>query len=64
MPLLFWGMSECAHFHYNYKHFSEGVYWRDTRTKVNPVLLKPKLVKLYSPLLEEIAEEMVKRCFY
>ncbi|XP_032517342.2 cytochrome P450 CYP12A2-like isoform X1 [Danaus plexippus] len=40
---------------------SEGVHWRDTRTKVNPVLLKPKLVKLYSPLLEEIADEMVQR---
>ncbi|XP_026761747.2 cytochrome P450 CYP12A2-like isoform X2 [Galleria mellonella] len=35
--------------------------WRHFRTKVNPALLKPKLVKLYAPALDEIAKEMVDR---
>ncbi|KAM3965251.1 cytochrome P450 CYP12A2 [Aphomia sociella] len=35
--------------------------WRHFRTKVNPALLKPKLVKLYTPGLEEIAQDMVDR---
>ncbi|XP_059048495.1 cytochrome P450 CYP12A2-like isoform X2 [Achroia grisella] len=35
--------------------------WRHFRTKVNPALLKPKLVKLYEPSLEEIAKELVDR---
>ncbi|XP_046965915.1 cytochrome P450 CYP12A2-like [Vanessa cardui] len=40
---------------------AEGAQWRDFRTKVNPALLKPKLVKLYAPVLEKIAEDMVAR---
>ncbi|CAH0715572.1 unnamed protein product, partial [Brenthis ino] len=40
---------------------AEGAQWRDFRTKVNPALLKPKLVKLYMPTLEKIAEDMVAR---
>ncbi|XP_052741452.1 cytochrome P450 CYP12A2 isoform X2 [Bicyclus anynana] len=40
---------------------AEGMQWRDFRTKVNPALLKPKLVKLYTPVLEEIAKDMVAR---
>ncbi|XP_073956280.1 cytochrome P450 CYP12A2-like isoform X2 [Choristoneura fumiferana] len=40
---------------------AQGPKWRDFRTKVNPALLKPKLVKLYAPALGEIAEEMVDR---
>ncbi|KAL0883187.1 hypothetical protein ABMA27_016626 [Loxostege sticticalis] len=40
---------------------AQGEKWRDFRTKVNPALLKPKLVKLYTPGLEEIAEDAVAR---
>ncbi|XP_026329292.1 cytochrome P450 CYP12A2-like isoform X2 [Hyposmocoma kahamanoa] len=40
---------------------AQGPQWRDFRTKVNPALLKPKLVKLYAPGLDNIAEEMVAR---
>nr|QZP43549.1 cytochrome P450 monooxygenase CYP333A25 [Ephestia elutella] len=40
---------------------AQGTDWRNFRTKVNPVLLKIKLVKLYAPVLEEIADEMVDR---
>ncbi|XP_045772775.1 cytochrome P450 CYP12A2-like isoform X2 [Maniola jurtina] len=40
---------------------AQDMQWRDFRTKVNPALLKPKLVKLYTPVLEEIADDMVAR---
>ncbi|CAK1580242.1 unnamed protein product [Parnassius mnemosyne] len=40
---------------------AQGLKWRDFRTKVNPVLLKPKLVKLYAPALDEISKEMITR---
>ncbi|XP_026327449.1 probable cytochrome P450 12b2, mitochondrial isoform X2 [Hyposmocoma kahamanoa] len=40
---------------------AQGPEWRDFRTKVNPALLKPKLVKLYAPGLDEIAREMVAK---
>ncbi|XP_049873861.1 cytochrome P450 CYP12A2-like isoform X2 [Pectinophora gossypiella] len=39
----------------------QGAQWRQFRTKVNPALLKPKLVKLYAPALEGIAKDMVER---
>ncbi|XP_047503259.1 probable cytochrome P450 12a5, mitochondrial isoform X1 [Pieris napi] len=38
---------------------AEGAQWRDFRTKVNPIFLKPKLVKLYTPALSEIADDML-----
>lgn len=41
--------------------FSQGPQWREFRTKVNPALLKPKLVKVYAPALEEISKDMVAR---
>ncbi|CAH2048629.1 unnamed protein product, partial [Iphiclides podalirius] len=40
---------------------AQGQKWRDFRTKVNPVLLKTQLVKLYTPTLEEISKEMTER---
>ncbi|KAG6443747.1 cytochrome P450 CYP12A2 [Manduca sexta] len=40
---------------------AQGKEWRDFRMKVNPALLKPKLVKLYGPALDEIAVEMTQR---
>ncbi|XP_028171135.1 cytochrome P450 CYP12A2-like isoform X1 [Ostrinia furnacalis] len=40
---------------------AQGEKWRDFRTKVNPALLKPKLVKLYAPGLEQIAEDSIAR---
>ncbi|XP_013186889.2 cytochrome P450 CYP12A2 [Amyelois transitella] len=40
---------------------AQGDDWRSFRTKVNPVLLKIKLIKLYAPVLDEIADEMVDR---
>lgn len=41
--------------------FRQGANWRDFRTKVNPAMLKPKLVKLYAPGLDDIAQELVER---
>ncbi|CAF4917575.1 unnamed protein product [Pieris macdunnoughi] len=38
---------------------AEGAQWRDFRTKVNPIFLKPKLVKLYTSALSEIADDML-----
>ncbi|XP_021188293.3 cytochrome P450 CYP12A2 [Helicoverpa armigera] len=40
---------------------AQGEKWRDFRTKVNPALLKLKLVKVYAPPLDEIAQDMVQR---
>ncbi|KAJ2949035.1 hypothetical protein O0L34_g5977 [Tuta absoluta] len=40
---------------------AQGSQWREFRTKVNPAMLKPKLVKVYAPGLEEIARDMVER---
>ncbi|KAL4713975.1 hypothetical protein ACJJTC_005606 [Scirpophaga incertulas] len=40
---------------------AQGEKWRQFRTKVNPALLKPKLVKLYAPGLESIAKDLVTR---
>ncbi|CAG9786719.1 unnamed protein product [Diatraea saccharalis] len=40
---------------------AQGEKWREFRTKVNPALLKPKIVKLYAPGLEEIADELVSK---
>lgn len=40
---------------------AQGPQWRDFRTKVNPAMLKPKLVKVYTDPLNEIAEDFVKR---
>ncbi|XP_064292414.1 cytochrome P450 CYP12A2-like isoform X2 [Plodia interpunctella] len=40
---------------------AQGESWRKFRTTVNPALLKIKLLKLYAPALEEIADEMVDR---
>lgn len=40
---------------------AQGAQWREFRTKVNPAMLKPKLVKLYAPGLDEIAVEMVEK---
>ncbi|XP_013145296.1 PREDICTED: probable cytochrome P450 12a5, mitochondrial isoform X1 [Papilio polytes] len=40
---------------------AQGEKWRDFRTKVNPVFLKPKLVKLYAPALDGISKEMIER---
>ncbi|KOB72593.1 Uncharacterized protein OBRU01_09064 [Operophtera brumata] len=40
---------------------AQGRKWRDFRTKVNPAMLKPKIIKLYAPGLEQIADELVAR---
>nr|AJN91159.1 cytochrome P450 monooxygenase CYP333A13 [Cnaphalocrocis medinalis] len=40
---------------------AQGDQWRDFRTKVNPALLKIKMVQLYAPGLEEIAEDSIAR---
>ncbi|XP_038209615.1 cytochrome P450 CYP12A2-like [Zerene cesonia] len=40
---------------------AEGSQWRDFRSKVNPIFLKPKLVKLYAPALSEIADDFISR---
>ncbi|XP_028042906.1 cytochrome P450 CYP12A2-like isoform X2 [Bombyx mandarina] len=40
---------------------AQGPEWREFRTKVNPALLLPKLVKLYAPGIDEIAQDFVHR---
>lgn len=40
---------------------AQGRKWREFRTKVNPAMLNPKLIKLYATGLEEIADDMVTR---
>ncbi|CAG4955952.1 unnamed protein product [Colias eurytheme] len=40
---------------------AEGSQWRDFRSKVNPIFLKPKLVKLYAPALNDIADDFISR---
>ncbi|XP_075977886.1 cytochrome P450 CYP12A2-like [Anticarsia gemmatalis] len=40
---------------------AQGAKWRDFRTKVNPALLKLKLVRVYTPPLDEIAQDFVER---
>lgn len=40
---------------------AQGDQWREFRTKVNPALLKLKLVKVYAPGLDEIAQDAVNR---
>ncbi|XP_038209836.1 cytochrome P450 CYP12A2-like [Zerene cesonia] len=40
---------------------AEGSQWRDFRSKVNPIFLKPKLVKLYAPALSDIADDFISR---
>lgn len=41
--------------------YRQGEKWRDFRKKVNPAMLKIKLVKVYAPGLEEIAYDTVER---
>ncbi|XP_026314073.1 cytochrome P450 CYP12A2-like [Hyposmocoma kahamanoa] len=38
-----------------------GDNWKEFRSAVNPVMLQPKIIKLYSNVLEEVADDMVKR---
>ncbi|KAJ8722067.1 hypothetical protein PYW08_004469 [Mythimna loreyi] len=40
---------------------AQGEKWREFRTKVNPALLKLKLVKVYAPGLDEVAQDAVNR---
>ncbi|KAJ8731410.1 hypothetical protein PYW07_004574 [Mythimna separata] len=40
---------------------AQGEKWREFRTKVNPALLKLKLVKVYAPALDEVAKDAVNR---
>lgn len=44
-------------------YYRQGAQWRDFRTKVNPAMLKIKLVRVYTPLLEEIADDFVERYY-
>ncbi|XP_068628185.1 cytochrome P450 CYP12A2-like [Battus philenor] len=38
-----------------------GEQWKKLRSTVNPVLLQPKTIKLYTSILDEVAVDMVKR---
>lgn len=40
---------------------SQGATWQDTRTKVNPVLMKPRVVKMYIEAMDKIASEFIQR---
>ncbi|XP_023951078.2 cytochrome P450 CYP12A2 isoform X1 [Bicyclus anynana] len=39
----------------------QGDVWKKFRSTVNPILLQPKTIKLYTNSLTEVAEDMVKR---
>lgn len=38
-----------------------GDLWRQFRTTVNPVMLQPKTIRLYTNQLDEVAQDMIKR---
>ncbi|CAG9791828.1 unnamed protein product [Diatraea saccharalis] len=38
-----------------------GEIWKNLRSTVNPVLLQPKTTKLYSTMLDEVAQDMIVR---
>lgn len=38
-----------------------GEKWKKFRSKVNPALLQPKTIKLYSSVLDEVARDMINR---
>ncbi|XP_038213687.1 cytochrome P450 CYP12A2-like isoform X2 [Zerene cesonia] len=38
-----------------------GEDWKRIRTKVNPIMLQPKRVKLYSKILDEVSEDMITK---
>ncbi|KAL0883705.1 hypothetical protein ABMA27_015823 [Loxostege sticticalis] len=38
-----------------------GELWKQFRSTVNPVMLQPKTIKLYSGQLDEVAQDMIKR---
>ncbi|XP_026314071.1 cytochrome P450 CYP12A2-like [Hyposmocoma kahamanoa] len=38
-----------------------GENWKEFRSAINPVMMQPKIIKLYSTVLDEVADDMVKR---
>ncbi|KAJ8724861.1 hypothetical protein PYW07_015819 [Mythimna separata] len=38
-----------------------GEVWQEFRSIVNPVMLQPKTIKLYTTVLDEVAQDMIKR---
>ncbi|CAH2063620.1 unnamed protein product, partial [Iphiclides podalirius] len=38
-----------------------GEQWKKLRSMVNPVLMQPKTIKLYSTILDEVAKDMIER---
>ncbi|XP_073944631.1 cytochrome P450 CYP12A2-like isoform X3 [Choristoneura fumiferana] len=39
----------------------QGEKWKELRTKVNQIMLQPKIIKLYSEALADVANDMIKR---
>ncbi|XP_050678116.1 cytochrome P450 CYP12A2-like isoform X4 [Leptidea sinapis] len=39
----------------------EGELWKSFRSTVNPILLQPKTIKLYTNILNEVADDTIKR---
>lgn len=39
----------------------QGERWKEFRTKVNQIMLQPKIVKLYREALADVADDMIKR---
>lgn len=44
-----------------YLFFSQGESWSSLRSIANPVMMQPKTVKLYVPIIDEIAREFVEK---
>lgn len=40
---------------------SQGERWASLRTKVNPIMMQPKTIKLYVPAMDEIAREFTEK---
>ncbi|KAJ0179196.1 hypothetical protein K1T71_004908 [Dendrolimus kikuchii] len=38
-----------------------GTLWKSFRSAVNPVMLQPKTIKLYTTAIDEVAQDMIKR---
>lgn len=43
--------------------FSQGKSWQTTRTKVNPIMMQPKTVKLYIGAVDSITSEFIERIY-
>jgi cytochrome P450 len=44
-----------------YLIFSQGKDWQEARHHVNPILMQTKIVQMYGPKIDAVAEEFVNK---